>query len=79
MVASLNAQGQIAALMADAMPQQILAFKFSPSVQTRIEWLVEKKKDGLISDKERDELDKYLTYDLFIGLAKAHAFKYAAR
>lgn len=79
MVASLNAQDQIAALMADAMPQQILAFKFSPSVQTHIKWLVEKNKDGLISDKERDELDKYLTYDLLIGLAKARAFKYAAR
>jgi hypothetical protein len=79
MAASLNAQDQIAALMADAMPQQILAFKFSPSIQTRIELLVEKKKDGLISDKERDELDKYLTYDLLIGLAKARAYKYASR
>jgi hypothetical protein len=79
MAASLNAQDQIAALMADAMPQQILAFKFSSSIQTRIELLVEKKKDGLISDKEKEELDKYLTYDLLIGLAKARAFKYEAK
>lgn len=78
MVASLNAQDQIADLMADAMPQQILAFKFSSSIQTRIELLVEKKKDGLISDKEKEELDKYLTYDLLIGLAKARAFKYSS-
>lgn len=76
MAASLNAQDQIADLMADAMPQQILAFKFSSAIQTRIEMLVERKKEGLISEKEREELDKYLTYDLLIGLAKARAFKH---
>ena len=76
MAASLNAQDQIADLMADAMPQQILAFKFSSAIQTRIETLVERKKEGLISEKEREELDKYLTYDLLIGLAKARAFKH---
>ena len=76
MAASLNAQDQIADLMADAMPQQILAFKFSAAIQTRIETLVERKKEGFISEKEREELDKYLTYDLLIGLAKARAFKH---
>jgi methylase of polypeptide subunit release factors len=76
MAASLNAHDQIADLMADAMPQQILAFKFSSTIQERIEQLVEKKKDGFISLKEVEELDKYLTYDLLIGLAKARAFKF---
>ena len=76
MAASLNTQDQIADLMADAMPQQILAFKFSSAIQTRIETFVERKKEGLISEKEREELDKYLTYDLLIGLAKARAFKH---
>lgn len=47
MAASLNAQDQIADLMADAMPQQILAFKFSHAIQLRIESLVEKKKNNL--------------------------------
>ena len=76
MAASLNAHDQIADLIADAMPQQILAFKFSSAIQMRIESLAEKKKEGLISDKEREELDKYLTYDLLIGLAKARAYKH---
>ena len=76
MAASLNAQDQIADLMADAMPQQILAFKLSSAIQIRIELLAEKKKEGLISEKEREELDKYLTYDLLIGLAKARAYKH---
>lgn len=76
MAASLNAYDQIADLMADAMPQQILDFKFSTTIQERIEQLVDKKKEGFISLKEVEELDKYLTYDLLIGLAKARAFKY---
>jgi hypothetical protein len=75
MAASLNAHDQIADLMADSMPLQILGFKFSQSIQMRIEVLVEKKKENRISDQEKEELDKYLTYDLLIGLAKARAFK----
>lgn len=74
MVASLSAQDQLAALMATAMPEQILAFKFSLPIQRRIEVLVEKKKGAILTHQEAEELDKYLTYDLLIGLAKAHAY-----
>ena len=75
MVASLSAQNQIAALMANAMPEQILAFKFLPATQQRIEALVEKKKAVELTHEEAEELDKYLTYDLLIGLAKARAYQ----
>jgi hypothetical protein len=76
MTASLAAQDQLAALMADAMPQQILAFKFAPTTQQRIESLTEKKKSGNLEISEQEELEKYLMYDLLIGLAKARAFQY---
>ena len=72
MTASLSAQDQIAALLADSIPDKILAFKFAPSIQQRIEVLVNKKK-GNISLEEKDELDRYIAYDLLIGLAKARA------
>lgn len=74
MVASHSAQDQLAALMADYMPEQIMSFKFTNSVQQRIERLVSKKKEGSISIQEQDELEKYLMYDLLIGLAKARAY-----
>lgn len=73
MTASLSAQDQIAALMADAMPDKILAFKFAPTTQERIITLVNRKKDGILSASEKEELEKYLAYDLLIGLAKARA------
>jgi hypothetical protein len=76
MVASLSAQDQIASLMADFMPTQILNFKYSESVQNRIEELTIKKKNHSISESDSEELEKYLTYDLLIGLAKARAFQY---
>lgn len=79
MTASLSAQDQIATLMADTMPQQILNFKFSDDIQERIEILVNKKKEASISETEVEELEKYLMYDLLIGLAKARSFQHLSR
>ena len=73
MTAAVSAQDQIAAFLADAIPEKILNFKFSPAIQKRITSLVDKKKENQISAEEKDELDRYLTYDLLIGLAKARA------
>jgi hypothetical protein len=75
MLASVSAQDQIAALIAESMPEKIMAFKFDTSIQKRIADLVYRKKEGLISPEEREELEKYLAYDLLIGLAKARAIQ----
>jgi len=76
MTAALSAQDQIAAFLADAIPEKILSFKFSPAIQRRIELLVGRKKEGIITREEVDELERYLSYDLLIGLAKARALKH---
>ncbi len=75
MIASILAQDQIASLMADVMPEQILSFKFTDNIQLRIESLVEKKRENTLDFSEQDELEKYLMYDLLIGLAKARSYK----
>lgn len=75
MVASLSAQDQIAAFIANAMPQAVLQFKFDTATQDRIFLLTQKKKENLISSDENEELEKYLISDLLIGLAKARAFQ----
>ena len=79
MIASLAAQDQIAGLMAETMPETILQFKFDVSTQDRIYDLVQKKKNNLISSAEKEELEKYLTYDMLIGLAKARALQVLKR
>ncbi|HFA50299.1 MAG TPA: hypothetical protein ENJ95_14905 [Bacteroidetes bacterium] len=73
MIATTAAQDQIATFIADAIPDRILAFKFSASVQKRIRVLVNKNKEGNISKEEKKELERYLLYDNLIGLAKARA------
>lgn len=73
MTATVSAQDQIANFIADAMPERIMSFKFSASIQQRIESLVNRKKEGTITDIEREELERYLLYDNLIGLAKARA------
>ena len=75
MTTFVSAQEKIASFMADVMPEQILSFKFSPPLQRRILVLTEMQKNGTISKQEFEELDKYLTYDLLIGLAKARAYQ----
>jgi hypothetical protein len=76
MTASNAAQDQIAALIADTMPEKIMAFKFAPAIQKRIATLVQHKKEGRLAVPDKEELEKYLMYDLLIGLAKARAIRY---
>ncbi|MBL7813900.1 MAG: hypothetical protein JNL70_02755 [Saprospiraceae bacterium] len=76
MTASISAQDQIAAMIAEEMPEKILAFKFAPAIQERILFLVDRKKEGQITPVENEELERYLAYDLLIGLAKARAMKH---
>jgi hypothetical protein len=79
MTAFVSAQDQIASFMADVMPQQILSFKFSNDLQRRIQLLTDMKKNGTISLSESEELEKYLNYDLLIGLAKARAYQLVSK
>jgi hypothetical protein len=79
MTAFVSAQDQIASFMADVMPQQILSFKFSNDLQRRIQLLTDMKKNGTITNQEAEELDKYLNYDLLIGLAKARAYQLVSK
>lgn len=79
MTAFVSAQDQIASLMADIMPQQVLSFKFSNDLQRRIQVLTDMKKNGTITNPEAVELEKYLNYDLLIGLAKARAYQLVSK
>ena len=80
MTAFVSAQDQIASFMADVMPpQQILSFKFSNELQRRIQLLTDMKKNGTMNNQEAEELEKYLNYDLLIGLAKARAYQLVSK
>ncbi len=59
-------------------PAKIVALKAPKMMSKRVEVLVDKKKDGLISLEETSELERYLALDLLINLAKARAHRLLA-
>ena len=52
---------------------KILELRAPESMRERLEELIEREKDGLLTLTETDELDHYLVLERLIRLAKAHA------
>ena len=68
-----EAFGDVADIIAQMNPNKIIELKASKSMSDRVEELVSKKKEGLISVEESNELERLLGLDLFIILAKVRA------
>lgn len=56
-------------------PKEVIAFKPSPSSQRRVSELLEKKRDGHLTESERHELEHFLIIEHLMRLAKARARK----
>lgn len=54
-------------------PEQIMAFKASPTVQWRLEELLDKNREEGLTEDEEAELDAYEQVDDVMILLKAHA------
>lgn len=65
----------IALLASQPTPEQILAIRPSPEFQTRVSDLLAQSKAGNLSAKGSAELERYLTIEHLVRLAKAHAFE----
>lgn len=68
-----EAFGDIAQTIALLNPKQIVEMKASKALSDRVEELVLKKKQDIINADESIELERFLTLNLFISLAKARA------
>jgi CBS domain containing-hemolysin-like protein len=68
-----EAFGGVADLLASLSPEKIVTLKASTSMSERVEVLVNRKKEGLISEDENAELERFLGLDLLISMAKARA------
>jgi CBS domain containing-hemolysin-like protein len=71
--------GTVADIIAQMAPEKIVNLKAPEEMSIRVEELVNKKKSGGISEEESFELERILSLDLFIGLAKARARKILAK
>jgi hypothetical protein len=56
-------------------PEEVLNFRPSAKAQARLEDLLEKKRNSLLSEKEQHELEQYKTIEHLMRVAKAKAKK----
>lgn len=56
-------------------PRVVLNLKASPALQERVSALLERSKTGEISREEAIELERYLTVEHLVRLAKGHAYR----
>ena len=75
MTTSLLAFDEIADFIAELNPAKLIALKPSATVQQRLEDLLFKNREEGLNDEEKHELERYLTLEHLISLAKARARK----
>ncbi|NEO83842.1 MAG: hypothetical protein F6J87_06205 [Spirulina sp. SIO3F2] len=63
----------VARLASQPTPEQILAIRPSPELQNRISDLLAQSKAGTLAAKGEAELERYLTLEHLVRLAKTHA------
>lgn len=68
-----NIYDQLAEILAKAEPAKVSAMQASGEMQTRLETLIEKSKEGPLDRKEKDELDHFIVLERLIRLAKIRA------
>jgi 3-methyladenine DNA glycosylase/8-oxoguanine DNA glycosylase len=62
-------------LASQPTPEQILAIRPSPELQTHLSELLAQSKAGTLSRQSEAELERYLTLEHLVRLAKAHAYQ----
>jgi len=65
-------------LASQPTPEQVLALRPSPELQARVSELLGRNKEGELSRQEETELERYLTLEHLVRLAKARAHKQLA-
>jgi predicted transcriptional regulator len=65
----------MALLTSRPAPEQVLAIRPSPELQARVSELLSRSKEHTLSRHEEAELDRYLTLEHLVRLAKAHAYR----
>ncbi len=63
----------VADFIASMDPKRVLEMKAPEGMSIRLEDLIDKEKDGELTEEEKDELDHYIVLERLIRLAKAHA------
>lgn len=74
----VEAFGDFAEVLAAMAPEKVTELRAPVAMSERVEELVNKKKTDQLTEEEATELERYLSLDLLITLAKARAKKMLA-
>jgi hypothetical protein len=75
MTANILGYEEVADFIATLDPKRLLELKPSDAVQSRVELLMDKKKNNTLNSDEQYELDRYMALEHLIALAKVQARK----
>ena len=66
---------ELAQFLASLSPRRVLAYKASPKAQTRVNDLLEKNNTVGLTPEENAEMERYMTVEHIVRLAKAKALQ----
>lgn len=69
----------MATLASQPSPETVLALQPSTQMQAKVSELLAKSKSGQLSRQEEVELERYLTIEHLVRLAKGHAYQQLAQ
>ena len=72
---AVNIYDELAELLANMDPEKVIQFHASKGAQQRIEELLEKNKEGTLADDEKIEIERFMTVEHIVRLAKARAYQ----
>lgn len=72
-----SAYDEIAEVLSTVEPAKLANLRASAEMQARLEFLIEKSKEGDLSRSEKDELDHYIVLERLVRLAKIRARAHA--
>ena len=70
---SVNIYDELAELLANMDPTKVIQFHASKGAQKRLEELLEKNKEGTLNEDEKIEIERFMTVEHIVRLAKARA------
>ena len=73
MSANLLAYEEVAEFLATLDPKRLLELRPSDVVQSRVEVLIDRKKNNILTSEEKYEIERYMALEHLIALAKVRA------
>jgi len=70
---AVNIYDELAELLANMNPAKVIQFHASKGAQQRLEELLEKNKEGALTEDEKIEIERFMTVEHIVRLAKARA------